>query len=337
MDTRTILFFKNVLEWQWTGPERTGTTGWGGTETNLDRRRLEMSEKENNSIVVSEASGSVRRVVRNAMRKWILALAALAALVFVPARSSHAQAQASASSAKVAVVEAAAGTQAATPNPVAASILPAEQSAPKGQLEGIKVHGHWTIEVKNPDGSRVSRQEFENSLDLGGAQNIAMQLLGGWVPGGFSILLADAPAGGGGPCAPFNVAGATWCYLESSLINPTPSAFFEQASGCTGSLISPAGPCFPLTAAPLANQTGFVISGTAVASRADQITDVFLQSLTCPANPFPVKYSVSTVSPSACAQGTLTASPLTHATLSSPVPILAAGQTIAVTVQISFQ
>jgi hypothetical protein len=303
----------------------------------LDRRRLEMSERENNSIMVRAANGSVRRLVRNMMHRWVLALATLTALVFVPAGAIRAQSQTSAPFTKAAAVDAAEGTQAATPKTMVAPAVPAEQSAPKGQLEGIKVHGHWTIEVKNPDGSRVSRQEFENSLATGGAQNIAFELLGGWVPGGFSVLLTDAPAGGGGPCPAFNLSGLTWCYLVTSVISPTPSAFVDQASGCTASLISPTGPCFPLSAAPLANTTGFVISGTAVASRADQITDVFLNSLICPANYAPVKYSVSTVSPSTCAQGIVSAAALTHATLSSPVSILAAGQTIAVTVQISFQ
>jgi len=36
-----------------------------------------------------------------------------------------------------------------------------------GSHEGITVHGHWTIEVRNPDGSLVRRVEFENSLDPG--------------------------------------------------------------------------------------------------------------------------------------------------------------------------
>jgi hypothetical protein len=33
-----------------------------------------------------------------------------------------------------------------------------------GPREGIKVHGHWTIEVRNPDGKLVTHREFENSL-----------------------------------------------------------------------------------------------------------------------------------------------------------------------------
>ena len=30
--------------------------------------------------------------------------------------------------------------------------------------EGIKVHGHWTIEVSDPDGTLVERREFDNAL-----------------------------------------------------------------------------------------------------------------------------------------------------------------------------
>jgi hypothetical protein len=33
----------------------------------------------------------------------------------------------------------------------------------------IKVHGHWTIDVRNPDGSLASHNEFENALVANGA------------------------------------------------------------------------------------------------------------------------------------------------------------------------
>ena len=33
-----------------------------------------------------------------------------------------------------------------------------------GQKEGIKVHGHWTIDVRNPNGTLVTHYEFENGL-----------------------------------------------------------------------------------------------------------------------------------------------------------------------------
>ena len=42
---------------------------------------------------------------------------------------------------------------------------PAQAAKPAGGMgEGIKVHGRWTIEVRNPDGSLASRHEFQNDL-----------------------------------------------------------------------------------------------------------------------------------------------------------------------------
>jgi len=49
--------------------------------------------------------------------------------------------------------------------------------APKGiPGEGIKVHGHWTIEVTNPDGSAAGKYEFENALRDSGATMLARTL-----------------------------------------------------------------------------------------------------------------------------------------------------------------
>lgn len=42
-----------------------------------------------------------------------------------------------------------------------------------GQGEGIKVHGQWTIEVRNADGSLASRTEFKNRLALPGDEPYA--------------------------------------------------------------------------------------------------------------------------------------------------------------------
>lgn len=39
-----------------------------------------------------------------------------------------------------------------------------QKQSPKGQEEGVNVHGHWTIEIRNPDGSLAGRHEFENYL-----------------------------------------------------------------------------------------------------------------------------------------------------------------------------
>ena len=42
-----------------------------------------------------------------------------------------------------------------------------------GPSEGIKVHGHWIIEVRDPDGTLVSRREFDNALSGGGGRILA--------------------------------------------------------------------------------------------------------------------------------------------------------------------
>lgn len=39
--------------------------------------------------------------------------------------------------------------------------------------EGITVHGHWAIEIRNPDGTVAARHEFENALTYGGKQKLA--------------------------------------------------------------------------------------------------------------------------------------------------------------------
>jgi hypothetical protein len=48
--------------------------------------------------------------------------------------------------------------------PAAQSAVLESQSPARGAQEGIKVHGHWTIEVRNPDGSVATHREFENAL-----------------------------------------------------------------------------------------------------------------------------------------------------------------------------
>jgi hypothetical protein len=131
-----------------------------------------MSERESNGIMVCAGSRSAQRAVH----VWILGLTTLAALVFVLPGSSRAQSQSTesksvpagaATSAKIAIVDTATVTQAATAKPAAEAAAPTAQSAPKGQHEGITVHGYWTIDVKNPDGSLVRHVEFENSIDPG--------------------------------------------------------------------------------------------------------------------------------------------------------------------------
>ncbi len=71
---------------------------------------------------------------------------------------------------------------------------PAAQKAAKpsgqsgGMNTGIKVHGHWTIDVLTKDGKLVSHHEFENNLANGAP--LFSNILGGQAtPGGLAILL----------------------------------------------------------------------------------------------------------------------------------------------------
>lgn len=58
------------------------------------------------------------------------------------------------------------GTQAQNLRTVESPTPSAEKSS-GGPYEGIKVHGHWTITIRNEDGSVASHHEFNNSLKDG--------------------------------------------------------------------------------------------------------------------------------------------------------------------------
>jgi hypothetical protein len=55
--------------------------------------------------------------------------------------------------------------------------------------EGIVVHGDWTIDIYNPDGSLDQHKEFSNSLASTGTQNLARFLTSGAATGSWSVLL----------------------------------------------------------------------------------------------------------------------------------------------------
>jgi hypothetical protein len=59
------------------------------------------------------------------------------------------------------------------------------QSSGGSTQEGIQVHGHWIIEVREPDGRVASRYEFDNDLtdgDLALSKLLARDLsVGGWI------------------------------------------------------------------------------------------------------------------------------------------------------------
>ena len=80
---------------------------------------------------------------------------------------------------------------------------PQETTSGGGNHEGIKVHGHWTIEVRNPDGALVTHREFENSIfsgSSGGATLLSLMLSRQTLAGPWEIVLTS---GGTAPPAIF--------------------------------------------------------------------------------------------------------------------------------------
>jgi len=66
----------------------------------------------------------------------------------------------------------------------------------RGKSEGIRVHGHWLIEIRNPDGSLASRHELENALTTGGQAALARLLLPGSFTSNWDIELGLTAANG---------------------------------------------------------------------------------------------------------------------------------------------
>jgi hypothetical protein len=208
-------------------------------------------------------------------------------------------------------------TQATTPKPAAELGVSAGQAAPKGQSEGITVHGRWVIEVKNPDGTVVTHREFENAIVPGGEGYLAALLAGNNSPGGLSILLNGAnsqfPGNPGsvpsspealtfseaGPCAPSYGGGpptGTTCLIANLNSYLGYYCYLSQVDQTADSLPNPCSTNLTTTAVTLSGsgaQSGsglsLVLQGSAIASAptGGNVNDVETVFTTCKANDAP--------------------------------------------------
>jgi len=109
----------------------------------------------------------------------------------------------------------------------AAPAAEAVQEAPSGGGAGsdaIKVHGHWRIDIVNPDGSPDRTVEFENALIASGAELLAKLLVGqGVAEDNWSIAVVSGSLSAG-PCA-------TTCFVEATAELPNPGEI--RLSGST--------------------------------------------------------------------------------------------------------
>ena len=244
----------------------------------------------------------------------------------------------------------------------AANTAPA---AAGGLHQGIKVHGHWVIEVRNPGGKTIQRREFENSL-TGFAPQFIEYLLSGWaVPGGWYIILSDPnnPTTGS-PCegVPNGTYSAGTCYITQ----PAP-AVYDIAAGNTPLCTPGANPCSSNLALSLVNagvnpNTGLVLSGSIIATQVGNVGAVGTDLTICDPNAAPGNLlPAATVTPAQCGSGQTVGSttvandlpssfPFTSVNLttlttgqcggtnqpSCPVDNIQPGQVINVTVTLSF-
>jgi hypothetical protein len=199
------------------------------------------------------------------------------------------------------LVLALAGSSRAQSQSTASKSARAKQSAPKGQHEGITVHGYWTIDVHNPDGKLVKHVEFENALIPTLGQPLLMALMtGANSPGAWAIGLTT-PQNGLSPtlCTKpqlittvIELQNGQFGGIQGCIIASPTSAgqYFKacsDANGCFPSLLvtSPTYTYGSATALP-----GFTLAGQMTAEVSGTLGGVFTMLMTCP----------SAVTPAAC-------------------------------------
>lgn len=199
---------------------------------------------------------------------------------------------------------------------VATPETPRSAAAPSGgPQEGIGVHGHWTIEVQDPDGTTVSHQEFENALTPSGIISLnnilsRTETFGRWV-----VRLSTDD--GQGPCRLADGVTGRPCFVAESDV-PEATAEFHKNLVVS---VPPAGQ---------PNAGKLQLRGSATAAVDGQITVVGTHTKTCS----------STVLPASCGNGPSLNLYNNFTTAPSPAAFAAqdvvAGQSILVTVVLSF-
>jgi hypothetical protein len=229
----------------------------------------------------------VARIVRRS-----LVLAAVLGMVLSAAGVSRAQSGSSSVAAP-----AKSGTPApelASPGAKAAANPSAEAPSSGGMNTGVKVHGHWTIVVRNPDGTVTDRRDFENSLALSGAYLLQNILGGTMTPGAWAISLGAQGAGKTGPCGgqnfvivnPVSPVSNGNCFI----LEPTGIYGGPPCAGCfTTNLtrqqvafrIEPT-TFFPEVPGQEITSSGFELTGTATTSTPGTIDTVATSLMVCP-------------------------------------------------------
>jgi hypothetical protein len=191
---------------------------------------------------------------------------------------------------------------------------------------GITVHGHWIIDVLDPDGTVVTQREFDNAITQSGRGFIARVLARTNYLSPWEIELGSST--GNGPCAGAYFGGVpnnSSCWIVDVGIEPLAYAASYLAVFPTGT-----------TTVGGAGGAQVILTGRITALTAGEINRVATHRTLCPlGNPSP--YATTTDSCLYTGPGEVfTSHDLTAAQgPGAPLPVTA-GQIVQVTVTVSF-
>jgi hypothetical protein len=175
-----------------------------------------------------------------------------------------------------------------------------------GPGEGVTVHGHWTLEVRNPDGSLVEHREFENALYNPTGPETLVKLLGRQNSiGGWEVHLISPSS----IFSPFSdgSSGSEGVLVESSSTGTSPNMFKT------------------LTLTVSTGPAKLRLNGSATAQRDGRISIVETRVARLPAS-----------APPSSEYMTSSGYPFTSTGLTGGDVILTSGQQVTVTVEITF-
>jgi hypothetical protein len=218
--------------------------------------------------------------------------------------------------------------------------------------QGVKVHGHWKIDIKNPDGTIVQHREFENSLADQGAL-LANLLAGKSTSGEAAIivyLISQSTYNNYGPCGD-GLPGQIYnngVNLGGCVISETSTGYWSSAYACaSNSALCSSNLNFYLTYPGHYGGVTMEISGSFVAPAAGT------QLISAVATAFAECSSATgfaVVTPTQCRTGTVPSGtsvhsvqtghanqPFTYYDATSSNLYVSPGQTIQLNVEISFQ
>jgi len=159
---------------------------------------------------------------------------------------------------------------------------PKETKKDDASHQGITVHGHWIIDVRNPDGTLVEHRDFQNSLV---GPNVMIGLLyGSEVPSDFLVYFT-------GTTPPCNVTAGFYCDIVHNLsVLPANARCGGGYDYCvTGLTITPT----------FGSSPQLVLAGNMTATQAGTISTVGTMIGLCGTG----TTTLTTVSASSCAAG----------------------------------